>query len=114
MIEAPFPSWVRVILAAFACYRLAQLVAIDDGPFYVFQRLRTFVGRKASADCLKEDRRACLWYNVAQLVNCPYCLGIWFALALAPAVMWPTIIEDLALLVLGIAGAQCFLEDGDR
>lgn len=85
---------LRLLLAAFAVYRLAQLVAIDDGPGDVFRRLRA--------------RAVTGWF--AGLVHCVYCLGVWFAALAAVAVLWPCGVSDAALVVLGLAGAQTWMQ----
>jgi len=87
---------VRLVLAALAVYRLAQLIAIDDGPGQVFRRLR---GRFVTG-------------GMADLVHCPYCLGVWFAALLAPLVLWPCGVGDVLLIALGVAGAQSWLQGG--
>ena len=46
----------------------------------------------------------------AELVNCPYCTGFWFAGVITLSILFPTAYGDLLLLWFGIAGAQAFLE----
>jgi len=87
-----------LLLSILAVYRLAQLISLDDGPFDVFKRLRLLCGQIAyKYKNLK---------TLADLVNCPYCLGVWFALfvviALRPSPWW--------LHWLAIAGGQAFLQ----
>lgn len=84
----------RLILAALATYRLAQLVAIDDGPGDVFRRLRgRFVGG-----------------TVASLIHCPYCVGVYAAAVCGLLVLWPTRVGDVILVIFGLAGAQAWLQ----
>jgi hypothetical protein len=85
---------IRLILAALACYRLAQLVTIDDGPGDVFRRLRAWA----------------MTGFIGGLTHCPYCLSLWLAIPLGGMTLWPTGAGDLALVVLGIAGAQAWLQ----
>jgi hypothetical protein len=92
---------VRLALAALAVYRLAQLVAVDDGPFKVFDRLRAWAGTMPIA-VVRE--------NLGALARCPYCLGVWFALLCGALVLWPSRPGDAFLVVLGLAGAQAFME----
>lgn len=87
---------IRLILAAFAVYRLAQFVAIDDGPSDVFRRLRAWAVTG--------------W--LGGLVHCPYCVGVWAALGCAVLVLWPCGAGDMLLVVLGLAGAQAWLQGG--
>lgn len=96
-----------MLCAALAVYRLAQLVAYDDGPLHVFAYLRQDARGRANTG---------LWYwqHWAELVHCPYCLGVWFALLAALLVAVPTLPGDLLLLWLGLAGAQAYLEGRNR
>ena len=98
------PEWARLVLAALTCYRLAQLVAIDDGPADAFLRLRAWAGAYDIGQDSRPER------GLGRLLGCPYCLGVWFALPCAAAALWPTWAGDAALLVLGIAGAQSVLQ----
>lgn len=95
------PFLLRFVIAVLACYRLAQLVAIDDGPYFIFDRFRKEIGKRAADGDT-------LWVNLAELTVCPFCLGIWFALPLA---VWVggTIIE-IIIIWLAIAGGQAFLQ----
>lgn len=98
------PEWARLILAVFACLRLAQLVAHDEGPFGAFLKLRKRAG-SYDYGANGEPKRA-----IGRFLKCPYCLGVWFAIACAVPMLWPTQIGDAALAWLGIAGAQACLE----
>ena len=95
---------LRVLLAAFAVYRLSALVAFDDGPGDVFLKLRGAAG----AYQYGEDGRPAR--AVGRLVSCPHCLGVWFAAGCAALVVWRTSIGDAALLILGLAGAASWLQ----
>ena len=94
---------IRLVLAAFTTYRLAQLIAFDTGPDKVFFNLRT--ATKELADI--EGGR---WENLDEAVNCPYCLGVWFALFTLVLVKYPTKGGDLVLGWFGIAGMQTFMQ----
>jgi len=100
----PLPEWARLALAAFACFRLAQLLAHDEGPDGVFLKLRTRMG------CYDYGANGQPKRAVGRFLKCPYCLGVWFAVPCAAGVLWPTIMGDAALAWLGIAGAQAWLE----
>ncbi len=95
-------TW-RILLAVFAVYRVAELIAIDDGPYEIFLRFRKWAGTKASVG-------HGFWYNVAELVHCPFCVGVWIAFIVALPVVLPSFIGDVFLIFLGLAGAQTFLE----
>ena len=114
MPDALLPASVRWILAALAVYRVSELVAYDDGPFGCIRRFRAWLANESTGiDGLRE--------TLGDLVHCPYCLGIWFALVLMPLALWPTWGGDVALAALGLAGAQSVLSavtgggrDGER
>lgn len=95
---------LRVLLAALACYRLAQLVALDDGPGDVLLKLRDLAGSHIYGADGRPDTG---W---GRLLACPFCLGIWFAVPCALACIWPTTLGDAGLLILGIAGLQTALQ----
>lgn len=92
------PNLFLIVLAIFATYRLAELVAID----VLFQPFRNYLGKHVTIG--KHNA----WWWVAELINCPYCLGIWFALPLAflCATEW----QYVLLSWFAIAGGQTFLE----
>ena len=91
---------MNILLAVLACYRLTTLVVYDAGPFRVFKRLRAWLGTHDNG-FIRE--------NGGELVNCPYCVGIWMAVVAALLLEWPAAYP--ALLVLGIAGGQSLMQD---
>ena len=92
---------IRLILAIFATYRLARGLSVD----VIGSRIREGIGRKAAV----ASDHSFTWY-VAELVNCPYCTGFWFAGIVTLLILFPTAYGDLLLIWFGIAGAQTFLE----
>jgi hypothetical protein len=62
-------DWLTFIIAALAIYRAAKLIAEEDGPAFVFKRLR---GRYS------DDKRT---FDVG--LRCVYCIGVWVALIVA-------------------------------
>ena len=100
---------LRLGLAALAVYRLALMLTGEDGPLYIFKKGRRAVGRWASpmsGNSFSDEARL----SVAELVNCPYCLGVWLAAGAAILARWPTKAGDILLTWLGIAGAQAWLQ----
>ena len=55
--------WFRLTIAVLATWRVAHLIAHEDGPFDMIVRLRA----RAGAGVL------------GQLMDCPYCLSLWVA-----------------------------------
>ena len=94
----------RWLLAALAVFRLASILTLEDGPVYVFRNGRRAIGQWAAPR--KDDASL----SLAELVNCPYCLGVWLAAGALLLVLKPTRLGDLLLGWLGLAGAQAWLQ----
>ncbi|MCC6618756.1 MAG: DUF1360 domain-containing protein [Chloroflexi bacterium] len=72
--------------AALATYRLARLVAVEDGPALVLHRFRTW-------------HRWPAW--MLDLLSCPLCLSVW----IAPAVVLLTITRPGLFVVCALAAS---------
>jgi hypothetical protein len=92
-------TWLQAALAAFAVYRVARMVVEEDGPAFVFRRLR---------DRFTNDKRA---LDVG--LRCAYCVGFWVALPITillcivggwDAWLWP-------IWWLGLAGAAAKIHE---
>lgn len=59
-------TWLTTTLAVFAVYRAARMVAEEDGPWFVFKRLR---------DRYDDPKTA-----LALGLRCFYCISFWAAL----------------------------------
>jgi len=101
---------LRLILAALSCFRLAQLITLDKGPFLLFERLRHWVEGYIAAS--EERKRSHFWQSVAEGVSCPYCLGFYISLLVVLLVVFPSQVGDLFLLWFGVMGMQAFLQGG--
>jgi hypothetical protein len=82
----------RIVLASLATWRVAHLVAEEDGPANVIARARARAGDS----------------QLGELMDCFYCLSLWaalpFALVTAPRR------RDAPLTWLALSGAACLLE----
>jgi hypothetical protein len=84
--------WFRLAIAVLATWRLARLIAAEDGPFDVIVRIREKAGGGLAG----------------RLMDCPYCLSLWFA---APAALLVAPIGwAWGLAWLAVSGGACFLE----
>jgi hypothetical protein len=115
---------IRLVLATLAVYRLSFMLREDDGPLFLFERLRRFTDRKrkeeqertrqrlglADDDILIDSSELGTWASLDEGIRCPYCVGFWAALLLAALVRWPTLPGDMVMLWLGLAGAQSLLK----
>jgi hypothetical protein len=86
--------WARFAAASLATWRIAHLLAYEDGPGDVFLRLRGWLGHGI----------------LGKLMDCFYCLSIWIALPLAPVVT--SKLPDAVLVWVALSGAACLLERG--
>jgi len=115
---------LRLILAVLACYRLARMLALEDGPLFIFKRARYWVKDRAWLEADKQsgvgrigvgkieisDQHFGKWHNLAEGITCPYCVGIWLSLPLFALLIWPIYYGDLFLLLMTISGGQAFLQ----
>lgn len=100
------PEWLAFVLASFACFRLSELITVDDGPGDVLLQIRARLG----AYDLDDDGRPAT--SIGRGIICPFCVGIWLALGLAFAVApldW-----RLLLWWLAIAGGAALLQHFGR
>lgn len=85
-------DWFGLIVSMLATWRLCHLVASEDGPFDMIARLRRIAG----------DGQA------GRLMDCPYCLSLWFA---APFSAWMAgNVAGGVALWLAISGGACLIE----
>ena len=83
---------LQLLCAVLATWRLAHLLAHEDGPFDLIFKLR----RRAGSGFF------------GQLMDCPYCSSFWIAL---PFAFWPSI-DGLSRVIfwLAISGGACLLQ----
>ena len=89
---------IRLIVSAFAAFRLAEMLVIDDGPFEIFISLRGWFN--ASPDDPRLLRR-----TIANGLMCVHCVGVWVSFPLAFLMLPPGPLEFVAYW-LAIAGLQ--------
>ena len=82
------PSWLMVLLATTAVYRVSRMIVAEEGPGRIFELLR-----RATAD----DTH---WLHDG--IRCPLCVSFW--LSLPAAVMIASSWQEIILLWLGVAG----------
>lgn len=94
------------ILLSLLVYRLARLIAIDDGPFDTILKFRDTLGAYDYGE--NGEPKTSLGRGIA----CPHCAGVWLALFVAIAAYpWP----EMLVYWLALAGAQSLLQElGNR
>lgn len=109
----------RLLLTILTCYRLARMIAKDDGPLFIFKRLRYLIKDKAWYEADKNgytygaeisDRWFGKWHNLNEGISCPYCLGVWLSLPLIFLFLYPSFYGDIFLVLMSISGGQAFLQ----
>lgn len=89
---------LEIILAILASYRVARMLALEDGPFDLFTKIRNAV-----------DPNQLTW--LGRGLNCPLCLGFWISFVIAllvPCATW----QGFVLNWLGIAGGMTVVHLG--
>ncbi|HET8647382.1 MAG TPA: hypothetical protein VFO85_17930 [Vicinamibacteria bacterium] len=88
---------IALLCAAFATYRLAILLAEEEGPFEIAQQWRNL-------------RTADDW--IGRGLRCPACLSFWIAMPMTAAAVWVDawlFAPAWPLYWLAVAGAACWL-----
>lgn len=67
---------------ALAAWRLASLVANEDGPWFIFKRFRL----RAEQWCNKY--RFCRELGLYELVSCEWCNSIWIGVIITALYLW--------------------------
>lgn len=93
---------VRFVLAALACFRIGELVALDDGPLDLCLRLRVVAG------CHDRGSNGRIKTGAGRLFACPYCIGVWIAVPLAYWLVGMS--AEIIIVWIALAGAQAFLQ----
>ena len=92
-----------LLMGSFVNYRIARMIAMEDGAFYIFIRFRIWIGRKFKG---KDETQ----HWIESGMNCPLCIGFWTAL-LVSSLLFQTI---NIWQWLAIAGISAFLQRMER
>lgn len=96
----------QFVIAILAIYRLAHLLPEDEGPFFIFTRIRNFTATKA----MNENDPLGFWANIDSGINCVYCCGLYAAMAVTGLILWQNYYGNIILLVFAVAGGQSLLQ----
>jgi len=88
-------AWYWFMLAVLATYRVAHMVALEDGPWDVFTRLRTWAMLRTPGGTLERG------------LSCPLCISFW--LAFVAAIPLSAGLIGYMFQALAIAGAVVVL-----
>ena len=109
---------LRLLLAILTLFRLSRLLAIDDGPLWVFARLRGWTDQQRMAEqgllaAQMDDSdllHSGLWASVDEGLRCPYCVGVWLAPLVGLLYARQGWLSDTLLVFVGLAGGQALLQ----
>lgn len=93
---------LRVVIAALAAYRVSRMIALEDGPFDVFNNLRV------RFDKPKGVRKS--W--VGRGLDCPLCSGVYISLVMLGLSYIDYVFYGV--LWLAVAGLQVALQRQER
>lgn len=88
-------SWLYFVIGCLATFRLSLLVSREDGPAYIFRKLRKAPPARSSA---KEG------------LSCPWCMSVWMSAAVTCAYWYWDIIPTREVTLFWLAfsgGAIC-------
>jgi hypothetical protein len=115
---------IRLFLTLFAAYRLAALIASEEGPYLpflykdvdergVFEWLRGKLGANRRIYTFDEhgNRRVKVATNLGRGISCPLCVGGYVSVLLIFLIYFDNIVTNFLIAWLGIWGAQVFLEN---
>jgi hypothetical protein len=97
---------IQLLTAILATYRLAHLLPEDEGPLFIFTRIRSFVGTKA----LMENNPLGRWASLDSGINCAYCCGLYAAALVGLLSSRKNRYGNVFLLIFAIAGGQSLLQ----
>ncbi len=97
----------QLLIVILATYRLSRLLPKDDGPLFVFTRIRLYIGTKA----LSENDVMGFWASIDKWAECPYCQGLYAAILVAILSKKEWKFGDWFLLIFAIAGGQSLLQE---
>lgn len=87
----------KIVLTAFAAYRISRLITREDGPNYIFGEIREKAVKHAATS------NSSWASSLADGLHCPHCIGVWVAALLL-------ILPDWVSVIFGIAGIQSAID----
>jgi hypothetical protein len=85
-------EWFQLVISTLAVWRVTHLFQAEDGPWDVIFRIRKLLGKSI----------------FGTLMDCFYCLSVWFAMA--PGFYFGRDWVEKIILWLGISGGAIILE----
>lgn len=89
-------TWL--ILSALAAFRLSEILAIDYGPFFVFEYMRGW--------SLSDNK---FLSNIGAVLNCVYCSGLYISIVLTLGYFFQNVFIFALIFAFACAGIQSIL-----
>ena len=104
--ELPSHWWLNLgamelFILGMATWRLTSMIVDEDGPLYIFERFRYWIGIRRTEDGLKFGTNV-----IAEGLSCVWCTSVWVALGLTLLYLfWPdiTVVVSVPLALSAVA-----------
>lgn len=97
---------LKFLKFVFICYRLARLIAIDEGPA-TDNKTGPFMKLRIKLGAYNYNENGEVETNLGRFISCPHCVGVWIALPLA--FLMSGFSKKTFVNWLAIAGGSSFL-----
>lgn len=103
-----YSLFIEIVIYALVSYRVSNVLAspYEEAPYELAKRHRLFWGKFAANRRNKPFGYTA--HTIAQLFNCPHCMGVWVALVIALIAHW----GEWSIMVVvwfAVAGLQSFM-----
>ena len=97
----------RQVVFGLAVWRASKIVTEEEGPFMVFSLVREAVSGSGEGVPLVWEEMS----TMGKLLNCPYCISVWFALALYLLFLANRKLYQVVAMSLFGSGVTALIED---
>jgi len=95
----------QLATAILASYRLANLIAKDEGPFHLF----SFTRNEAKIINPQSQFWSSFWDSVSDGLECPCCVGFYTSVLCGLLILFPSMYGNIFLIIFAIAGGQYYM-----
>lgn len=93
-------KYLDLMIIALASFRLARMVARENGPFNIFTKIRSRYGASLNAEGTKWEGEP---GTIGDMLSCDPCLQVWFAVLLLPTIIYESLLS-YAMLPFALSG----------
>lgn len=91
---------IELAILALACWRLSHLLALEDGPWRLFERIRKLAGQRIGAEGTPYNTT-----HLAEGVTCMWCNSVWIGTVLT--ILWGICGKIAVMIALPFALSAC-------